>query len=323
MSNNHIISDVLTERFDFLDDSQQENVIFSLSGEEVKYLKDCNCKAFSTYRYEELLCMLMNSLIAFDAVVYKYSDLNRFGFTNQQSVFEKTIEINQVALNYFSVLQMFFDFIGKKEKQKMGIDDLYDSIEFSQCKVLRNYIQHVECLPITINSQSHLGDSKTVLIAERFFVPTNNIKIDRLRPNTKTVFQKIFGLTKRIDLYQIIQQSTDTVWAIQKKIREAVDKEYLPSADFIMKTYECLGNKERIMCRHVAGAVSNLEPAPFVASKCVEEIRRIRKKYPCDGKISDKYTINAPDGYIRKCQDAIIRTGNGQTSLTLGGKASV
>ena len=43
------------------------------------------------------------------------------------------------------------------------------------------------------------------------------------------------------------------------------------------------------MCRQVAGTVTNLEPAPFVASKCVEEIRRIRKQYPCDGKISDKY----------------------------------
>lgn len=277
---------------------------YEMSEEEFNEIQTCNKVIFHIYRFEEIFCMLMDSVFTFNNVFFRYADRARFMNIIEENNFQKVVDVNQTAVSFFSTLQMFCDYVNgdKILKNNSSIIKMFEANELKRCRALRNYIQHVENLYIIPTTQK-TRCNEILLISIRFLVPKTEIQLDKLHGNTRNMFEEAFREYDSIDLYQVISEGFDQIQKIQDAIRKAseLDEKYKKAKESLLQVAKRLINYSD-MYNKMIGDEWILRDGLFIAEKTIQQIETIRKLYPCRPYSSGQYITNAPKEFVDKCR---------------------
>ena len=280
--------------------------------EEFAKIAPANKKVFEVYRFEELFAILIDNFLEFNKSVLAYADKARLQMFYFGDYFQKRIDINRAALNFFSTLFMYRDFIKERIKEKIILDFFKDNREFVRCLVMRNYIQHVESFPIISNVNYARCDINVELASVRFQIEASKLKKSLMNDDTRNKFHVFFDMDEKIDLYEIINQGMGQIQLIQKQIREMplYSVEYKECKDFLLeienkiaRTNPCLMNSHLYI--ESDGDSRDWKPC-VITTDAIKFIDKNIECYPCNYSSSNRFITTAPQEFVKKCSDKIF-----------------
>lgn len=280
--------------------------------DEFTKIAPANAKVFEVYRFEELFAILIDNFLEFNKSVLAYADKARLQMFYFGDYFQKRIDINRAALNFFSTLFMYRDFVKKHIKEKNILDFFKDNREFVRCLVMRNYIQHVESFPIISNVNYARCDINVELASVRFQIEASKLKESLMNDDTRNKFHVFFDMDEKIDLYDIINQGMGQIQLIQKQIREMplYSVEYKECKDFLLeiekkiaRTNPCLMNSHLYI--ESDGDSRDWKPC-VITTDAIKFIDKNIECYPCNYSNSTHFITTAPQEFVKKCSDKIF-----------------
>ena len=308
----------MEKKYIFIEHYQNENnlpairKIYEMPEEEFIKILPANETVFKVYRFEELLATLIDNFLEFNNVILSYADKARVQSLFKENYFQKRIDINRTALNFFASLNMYRDFV------KTHINDTYitnfldTSSAFQCCLIMRNYIQHVDFFPIISNVSYTSCDIDVMLASVRFQIDAADLKVDKLHKATNEKFYKYFLPGEKIDLYQIVNQGMDEILLIQSKIRNLP----LYTVDYAESKVLLLDIEQKISRKNSSivglphyfesdGNPNDLKTC-FVATDTIKFIDENIKRFPCNRSSSNQYVTTAPKEFVDKCNSEIF-----------------
>ena len=166
--------------------------IYEMPEDEFAKIPQANTKVFEVHRFEELFSMLAENLFAFNRVITSYADKARIQSMFLVDYFQKRIDVNRAALNFFSTLFMYRDFVKKRFKDNYILDFFKNNEKYIRCEVMRNYIQHVESFPVNLNTSYSRCDLELMLASVSFQIDASNLKANQMYDNTRENFDHFF-----------------------------------------------------------------------------------------------------------------------------------
>ena len=288
-----------------------------MSEEEFLRISEANKKVFEVYRFEEMFAMLVDNFYAFNNVIITYADRARL--QSSGNYFQKRIDVNRAALNFFATLSMYQDFVCEHINTKEMAAAFSQCRDIQRCMVMRNYIQHVESFPIIANTSRSKGDLDVTLASVRFRVDAINLKIDLLHKGTRKEFTNHFDPSEQIDLYEIINRGMGEIQIIQRKIRKLpLYNEYASSKMFLLDIEKKVApdgscaNPPYYYFESEAG--QNPRPC-FLAINTINFIDGNISNYGCNSSCADKFITTAPPDFVDKCRDKIFSPAIRQKTL--------
>ena len=264
-------------------------------------------------RSEELYHMLVSALLEFDALPMKRVESCRYADYDELNSDLYRIDCNRCAANFLTVLKMYREFVSPEEKgvrSPFGVGKgLFEKKEFRFCNGLRNYIQHIDCFPITLSNGSQYLACKEELRTAHVIVPSEELLRNsaRAKDGTKSDIELLAREMKSVDLSQVFQMVMDFIDDIHQRVRKsslaskefesaekrlsAVELEYL-GAGFWMYRYD---GDDECQCRGTM---------PYLASKQLGRVAYFRKTYKCKGGNAKVYTTSMSSDLIKRLSTA-------------------
>lgn len=286
--------------------------IYEMPEDEFLKIAPANENIFNIYRLEELLATLIDNFFEFNNVILSYADKARVQSLFKGNYFQKRIDVNRTALNFFASLSMYRDFV-KVHIDDLSTTDFFDkNTAFQRCLIMRNYIQHVDFFPIISNVSYTICDIDVMLASVRFQINTADLKIDKLQKSTIEKFNKYFSPDEKIDLYQIINQGMDEILLLQNKIRQMplYTVNYAESKVLLLEIEQKISSKNSstVAPPHYYesdGDKKDLKTC-FVSTDTIKFIDKNIKRYPCNRPSSNQYVTTAPKEFVDKCNSKIF-----------------
>lgn len=260
-------------------------------------------------RCEELYHMLITALLEFNALPLKESEYCRYANREELHTSFYRIECNRRAANFLTVLKMYREFVcptANDERSKYGVSKrLFEKKEFRFCDALRNYIQHIDCFPITLTNNCCCLACDEKLRTSHVIIPIKELsrKFDRAKGGTKDDLLLLEKSLTEVDLTQAFQMVMDFVDEIQTSVRngsfsrsnfesardslEEIEAEYLDQGYFDYRFEE----DEELDCR---GSM------PYLAQRQLELIKHFREIYPCKGGNANTYATSMPSSIMNR-----------------------
>ena len=298
----------MADKYTFVDDPLKKTPIYEMTEEEFFRIQEANEKVLEIYRFEEMFAMLIDNFYAFNNVIFTYADRARLQSVFSGSYFQKSIDINRAALNFFSTLNMYKDFVGKRIKGFK--DNFLKNREIQRCLVMRNYIQHVESFPIVANTSHSKGDLDVTLASVHFRVAAWKLKADRLQGKTQKNFSIFFDINEQIDLYEIINRGMAEIQIIQRKMRELpLYDEYASSKKFLLDIEKKItpNSSHRNLPYYCFESDAGKNPRPcFLAISTIKFIDENISMYGCTSSCANQFITTAPPDFVEKCREKIF-----------------
>lgn len=298
----------------YLDENKQPATrhIYEMSEKEFSKIALANETVFNIYRLEELLATLIDNFFEFNNVILAYAEKARIQSLFRGNYFQKRIDVNRTALNFFATLNMYQDFV-KEHIEDADITNFFDTNKaFQRCLVMRNYIQHVDFFPIISNVSYTRCDINVMLASVRFQIKAIDLNICQLHKETRKKFHKYFTLEEKIDLYEIINQGMSEIQNIQSKIRKMplYTVDYVESKAFLLEIEKKISRKDSSVIGpphyyESCGDKNDLKTC-FVATDTIKFIDENIKCYPCDYSNSNQFVTTAPQEFVKKCSDKLF-----------------
>jgi len=296
----------MADKYIFVNDPQEKTPIYEMSKEEFQKIEPANAKVFEVFHIEELFAMLVDNLYAFNNVIFTYADKARLKSVFSDNYFQKRLDVNRTALNFFAGLSLYQDFVRERIKAPEIADSLLQNREIQRCIAMRNYIQHVESFPVISCTSFSWCDLNVELSSVRFRVSTKDLKVDKLRKGTKKAFDKFFEEDEQIDLYEILNQGMGEVQLIQSQIRKLpLYEEYSQSKAFLLdieKKITRRGISSISPCYYYESDDEQNWKTCFVAMDTIKFIDENISHYPCLSSSADKFITTAPTDFVDKCR---------------------
>lgn len=303
---------IFFEYFQNEKNEMETHPIYEMSEEEFIKIAPANAKVFEVYRFEELFAMLADNFFAFNNVVTSYADKARLQSMIGSNYFQKRMDVNRAALNFFSTLFMYRDFVKERIKEKNILDFFQNNRKFVRCLVMRNYIQHVESFPINLSTSSNMCDIKLISTSVYFQVMASDLKEEHMNSDTRNKFHDFFAMDEKIDLYEIINQGMGEIQLIHKKIREMplYSVEYKEYRDFILDVTKNIAktnpNSTAPHFYFESDDNSQTWKSIFIATDTIRFIDDNIKCYPCQHSNANNFITTAPQEFLKKCSDKIF-----------------
>lgn len=260
-------------------------------------------------RCEELYHMLVASLLEFVSLPIKEAEKSRYTNTEELQTSFYRIECNRRAANFLTVLKMYREFVCPIEKggrSKYGVSkSLFQKKEFRFCDALRNYIQHIDCFPITLTSNCCRLACGEYLRTSHVIIPTNKLvaKSGHAKDGTRDDLLLLAESLTEVDLTLAFQMVMDFIDEIHLIVRKSpyVKKDFVAarkSLDAIKAEYLDLGycayrfeEDEEMDCRGYM---------PYLAERQLGMIDHFTRIYPCQGGNARTYTTSMPESIIKR-----------------------
>lgn len=283
-----------------------------MSEKEFSKIALANETVFNIYRLEELLATLIDNFFEFNNVILAYAEKARIQSLFRGNYFQKRIDVNRTALNFFAALSMYQDFV-KARITDTDITDIFNkSNAFQRCLVMRNYIQHVEFFPIVSNVSYARCDIDVMLASVRFQIKAADLKTDQLHRATREKFHQYFTQEEKIDLYEIINQGMSEIQIIQRKIREMplYTVDYAKDKVFLQEIGQSITRKDQsvigLLRYYESDGDKNDLKTFLVATDSIKFIDENIQHYPCNRSSSNQFVTTAPKDFVDKCSDVIF-----------------
>lgn len=263
----------------------------------------------SVSRCEELYHMIVTALLEFNVLPIKRVELCRYADFDELNSDLYRIECNRCAASFLTILKMYREYVSPEEKgarSLFGVSKrLFEKKEFRFCNGLRNFIQHVDCFPITLSNDGRYLACREMLRTSHVTIPVENLlkKCFRATKGTRADLELLASEMKEVDLSQIFQMVMDLVDEVHRVVRsssrasdefesakirlKSIEAEYLAKG-FWMYRYD---GDDKYQCRGTM---------PYLASRQLRRVAYFRKIYKCKGGNAKVYTTSLPSDLIKR-----------------------